>query len=315
MRSAEYWGTIACRAAAGALAGVVALAVAGCASSATSPPRSSGSAAVDAEVAGRFFPATVAEVGQGVAFQEDVGRLRAAAVNVCVSHMGFGAAAQRYLDFVENEQINRTELGWQPQAPAYGLVDLRSVKRSGMLAPILTSLRLPAAGGLSGAEIQRLRAGVVRCVAQSNGPYLQLMRHGEALQQLWANAELRLQHSAAVRPVVSQFGSCLRRRGVPSGASGSLLQFQSWLAQQVNVGATARPGSGPGPAPIQHRLQLDARWSDTFVQCAGPLLQMIQLREPGLQQRFLQKHYQQITTLDELAARFLAVMQRSELPG
>lgn len=301
------------RATAAALAACSLLAAccaAACGTAGHGPAARTGLGQVSTGVTGQYIPATMAQVADGTTFQLTITTLQKELFEHCIRSYGFGPRAQavafRNLNLMPFEAISGYT---QNQNAAVGLVDLSSVTRTGMLAPIYIPEGRPDTTGISAAEQEALRADQWHCWDKTLVPVRKLQRQGFALQRQWYAQEVRLLGTRQVRQATNVFGRCITRAGAPRTASESLGQFLAWLQGMVNRGVYSVPAGGSGPA-VQPRQQVDAHWSGVFLRCGRPLVTLLQRLLPGIQQGFLQLHFGQVAALEKTARQTVAALER-----
>ena len=283
------------------------------ASCAPHPPGAGGRSALGqtaAGVTGEYIPATIAQVADGADFQQTIGTLQKELFEGCIRGYGFGPKAQAFafgnLNLVQFQAMAGYTLY---QDAAVGLVSLRSIARSGMLAPVYISASRPDSTGISAAEQRAIQADQWHCWSRSVQPVRRLDQQGFALRREWTAQQVRMLNSKQVRAATKVFGSCVARQGAPRTASESLGQFIGWLQATVNRAEFAiRPG-GP-QAAAQPRRAVDAHWSGVFITCGGPLVTLLQRLLPGVQQSFVQEHYGQVVALEKTAAQTMSTIER-----
>jgi hypothetical protein len=259
-----------------------------------------------AGVIGSYVPATLAQLADGDDFQQNLGTLEKEAFENCIRGFGFGPAAQTFAFQSINYLPFQAMAGYTSyQNAAVGLVDVHSVTKTGMLAPIYTVGQRPDSTGISPAEQRAIRADQWRCWSASMQPVRKLNQQGYAIHRQWYSQEVRLLNSKQVRAATKVFGSCVSHEGAPRTAAQSLGQFLNWLQRTINRGAF----SGTGVS-VQPRQRVDAHWSAVFVRCGGPLVSLLQRLLPGAQQAFVQEHFGQIAALNKIAAQSMAALQR-----
>ena len=263
----------------------------------------------DAGVIGQYIPATMSQIVDGSDFEQTISTLERELFEGCIKGLGFGRQAQAYA-YRNLNLIPFTALSGytQNQQASVGLVSLQSITHSGMLAPLYVMARPASTAGISVAERRALQADQWRCWSKSTAATRELSRQGAALGRLWYTAEVHLMNSAKVRAATKTFKSCVLHSGAPKTASESLGQFLNWLRAVVNRGVN-RSGAIAIPAPLQPRKQLDARWTQIFTKCGGPLVLLMQRLLPGAQQIFVQAHYGQLTALEKTASRTLSSLE------
>jgi len=286
------------------------LLAAGCASAPRVPGARSALGQTATGVVGEYIPATMAQVADGTDFQQTISTLQRELFEDCIKGYGFGPQAQDFAFQSLNLMPFQAVSGYtQNQNAQVGLVDLRSVTRSGMLAPIYITGTRPDATGVSAAEQRALRADQWHCWSKSLQPVRKLDQRGFALRRQWYAQEVRLLNSKQVRAANKVFGSCVTRAGAPKTASESLGQFIGWLQRTVNRAEFATRIGGAQPS-LQPRQAMDAHWSAVFIRCGGPLVSLLQRLLPGVQQAFVQEHYGQVAALEKAAAQTLAELER-----
>lgn len=262
-----------------------------------------------AGVTGAYFPATMAQVADGADFQQTIGTLQKELFDACIRGYGFGPQAQAIAFSNLNLMPFQAMSGYvQNQNAAVGLVDLRAVAHSGMLAPLYIMATRPDTSGVSPAELRAVESDQWRCWSRSRQAVTKLERQGAALQRQWNAQEIRLLDSRPVRAATKVFSSCVTHEGAPRGASESLRQFIGWLQQMVNRAEWASRMGGPQPA-AQPRQAMDAHWTRVFLKCATPLVSLLQRQLPGVQQTFLQEHYGQILALEKTANQTVSTLE------
>ena len=286
------------------------LVLAGCGPAAAGPGSRSALGQTAAGVTGEYIPATIAQIADGTDFQQTISTLQRELFEACIKGYGFGPQAQAFafgnLNLMPLQAINGYTLN---QDASVGLVDLRSVARSGMLAPVYIRAIPPDYSAISSAERRAVQADQWHCWSASLRPVRTLDRLGSALQRQWRAQEVRLLNSKRVRTATKTFGSCVTHAGAPRTASESLNQFINWLQQKINrFEFSSRPG-GPQPA-AQPRRELDAHWSQVFIRCGTPLVSLLQRSLPGLQQIFVQQHFGQVVALEKTAAQTVSTLER-----
>jgi len=283
--------------------------MAGCAPSAAGRGSRSALGQTASGVTGEYIPATMAQVADGTDFQQTISTLQRELFEACIRGYGFGPRAQAYafgnLNLMPLQAISGYTLN---QDASVGLVDLRSVARSGMLAPVYIRGIQPDASGVSPAERRAVQADQWHCWSASLRPVRQLDRQGFALQRQWRAQEVRMLNSKRVRAATKTFGACVTRAGAPRTASESLSQFIGWLQQRVNRFEFVGGPGGPATANRPSR-QVDAHWSGVFVRCGTPLVSLLQRTLPGLQQSFMQQHFGQVATLEKTAAQTVSTLE------
>jgi len=263
----------------------------------------------DSGVIGAYIPATMSQIADGADFEQTVGTLERELFEVCIKSHGFGPRAQAFAYGNLNLMPLQAMHGYtQNQQASFGLVSLQSIKQSGMLAPLYIMVRPPDTTGLPQAEIRAVEADQWRCWSKSNEPARELLRQGAALARQWYAAEVRLMNTAQVKAATKTFRSCVAHAGAPRTASESLGQFVNWLRGVVNR-AEFRSRAFDSQPLVQPRRELDARWSQVFTRCGGPLVLLMQRLLPGAQQTFVQAHFGQLTALEKTAARTISVLE------
>lgn len=263
-----------------------------------------------AGVVGQYIPATMAQVADGTDFQQTVSTLEKELFEHCISGYGFGPRAQAFAFQNLNLMPFQAVAGYtQNQNAQVGLVDLRSVTQTGMLAPIYIVGTRADATGIPAAEQAALRADEWHCWSRSVAAVRKLDRLGFALRRQWYAQEVRLLNSRQVRAANKVFGACVTRAGAPRTASESLGQFLNWLRGVVNRAAFASRIGAAQPS-LQPRQQIDAHWSAVFIRCGSPLVSLLQRLLPVAQQAFVQEHYGQVTELEKMAARTVTGLER-----
>jgi hypothetical protein len=263
----------------------------------------------DAGVIGQYIPATMSQIADGSDFEQTISTLERELFEECIKGLGFGHQAQAYayrnLNLIPFTALNGYT---QNQQASVGLVSLQSITHSGMLAPLYIAARPANLASIPVAERRALQADQWRCWSKSTEATRELSRQGAALGRLWYTAEVRLMNSARVRAATKTFKSCVVHSGAPKTASESLGQFLNWLRAVVNRGVF-RSGSIALQPSLQPRKQLDARWTQIFTKCGGPLVLLMQRLLPGAQQVFVQAHFGQLTALEKTAARTLSSLE------
>ncbi len=290
---------------------VVALVLAaGCASAQRGPGARSTLGRTATGVMGEYIPATMAQIADGTDFQQTISTLQKELFEECIKGYGFGPRAQAFAFQSVNLMPFQAVSGYtQNQNAQVGLVDLRSIIRSGMLAPIFIMGSRPDATGVSAAEQAAIRADEWHCWSKSLQPVRKLDQLGFALRRQWYSQEVRLLSSSQVRAANKVFGSCVTRAGAPRTASESLGQFIGWLQRTVNRAEFASRFGGASPS-LQPRQSVDAHWSAVFIRCGRPLVSLLQRLLPGAQQAFVQDHFGQVTTLEKRAEQTVAELER-----
>ncbi len=259
---------------------------------------------------GEYIPATMAQIADGTDFQQTISTLQKELFEDCIKGYGFGPRAQAFAFQSLNLMPFQAVSGYtQNQNAQVGLVDLRSIIRSGMLAPIFIMGSRPDATGVSAAEQAAIRADEWHCWSKSLQPVRKLDQLGFALRRQWYSQEVRLLSSSQVRAANKVFGSCVTRAGAPRTASESLGQFIGWLQRTVNRAEFASRFGGASPS-LQPRQSVDAHWSAVFIRCGRPLVSLLQRLLPGAQQAFVQDHFGQVTTLEKRAEQTVAELER-----
>lgn len=283
---------------------------AGCASAQRGPGARSTLGRTATGVMGEYIPATMAQIADGTDFQQTISTLQKELFEDCIKGYGFGPRAQAFAFQSLNLMPFQAVSGFtQNQNAQVGLVDLRSIIRSGMLAPIYIMGSRPDATGVSAAEQAALRADEWHCWSKSLQPVRKLDQLGFALRRQWYSQEVRLLNSSQVRAANKVFGSCVTRAGAPRTASESLGQFIGWLQRTVNRAEFASRFGGASPS-LQPRQSVDAHWSAVFIRCGRPLVSLLQRLLPGAQQAFVQDHFGQVTTLEKRAEQTVAELER-----
>jgi hypothetical protein len=286
------------------------LLTAGCASAGRAHGGRSALGQIATGVTGEYIPATMAQVADGTDFQQTISTLQKELFENCIRGYGFGPRAQAFAFQSLNLMPFQAVSGYtQNQNAQVGLVDLRSIIRSGMLAPIYITGSRPDATGISAAEQAALRADQWHCWSKSLQPVRRLDKLGFALRRQWYAQEVRLLNSKQVRAANKVFGSCVTRAGAPRTASESLGQFIGWLQRRVNR-VEFSSGLGGAPPSLQPRQSIDAHWSAVFIRCGRPLVSLLQRLLPGTQQAFVQQHFGEVTTLEKRAAQTVAELER-----
>jgi hypothetical protein len=282
---------------------------AGCASAQRGPGARPTLGRTGAGVMGEYIPATMAQIADGTDFQQTISTLQKELFEDCIKGYGFGPRAQAFAFQSLNLMPFQAVSGYtQNQNAQVGLVDLRSIIRSGMLAPIYIMGSRPDATGVSAAEQAALRADEWHCWSKSLQPVRKLDQLGFALRRQWYSQEVRLLNSGQVRAANKVFGSCVTRAGAPRTASESLGQFIGWLQRTVNRAEFASGFGGASPS-LQPRQSVDAHWSAVFIRCGRPLVSLLQRLLPGAQQAFVQEHFGQVTTLETRAEQTVAELE------
>ena len=283
---------------------------AGCASAQRGPGARSALGRTATGVMGEYIPATMAQIADGTDFQQTISTLQKELFEECIKGYGFGPRAQAFAFQSLNLMPFQAVSGYtQNQNAQVGLVDLRSIIRSGMLAPIYIMGSRPDATGVSAAEQAAIRADEWHCWSKSLQPVRKLDQLGFALRRQWYSQEVRLLSSSQVRAANKVFGSCVTRAGAPRTASESLGQFIGWLQRTVNRAEFASRFGGASPS-LQPRQSVDAHWSAVFIRCGRPLVSLLQRLLPGAQQAFVQDHFGQVTTLEKRAEQTVAELER-----
>lgn len=286
------------------------LLTAGCARPAPGPGARSALGQTAAGVTGEYIPATIAQVADGTDFQQTIGTLQKELFEACIRGYGFGPQAQAYafgnLNLVPFQAMAGYTLY---QDASVGLVSLRSIARSGMLAPIYISAGRPDSTGIPVAEQRAIQADQWHCWSRSTQPVRRLDQQGFALRRLWTAQQVRLLNSKQVRTANKVFGSCVTHQGAPRTASESLGQFIGWLQQMINREQFASRLSG-SQASAQPRRAEDAHWSNVFIKCGGPLVAILQRLLPGVQQSFVQEHYGQVLALEKTATQTVSTLEQ-----
>jgi len=283
---------------------------AGCASAQRGPGARSTLGRTATGVMGEYIPATMAQIADGTDFQQTISTLQKELFEDCIKGYGFGPRAQAFAFQSLNLMPFQAVSGYtQNQNAQVGLVDLRSIIRSGMLAPIFIMGSRPDATGVSAAEQAAIRADEWHCWSKSLQPVRKLDQLGFALRRQWYSQEVRLLSSSQVRAANKVFGSCVTRAGAPRTASESLGQFIGWLQRTVNRAEFASRFGGASPS-LQPRQSVDAHWSAVFIRCGRPLVSLLQRLLPGAQQAFVQDHFGQVTTLEKRAEQTVAELER-----
>ncbi len=283
---------------------------AGCASAQRGPGARSTLGRTATGVMGEYIPATMAQIADGTDFQQTISTLQKELFEECIKGYGFGPRAQAFAFQSLNLMPFQAVSGYtQNQNAQVGLVDLRSIIRSGMLAPIYIMGSRPDATGVSAAEQAAIRADEWHCWSKSLQPVRKLDQLGFALRRQWYSQEVRLLSSSQVRAANKVFGSCVTRAGAPRTASESLGQFIGWLQRTVNRAEFASRFGGASPS-LQPRQSVDAHWSAVFIRCGRPLVSLLQRLLPGAQQAFVQDHFGQVTTLEKRAEQTVAELER-----
>ena len=283
---------------------------AGCASAQRGPGARSALGRTATGVMGEYIPATMAQIADGTDFQQTISTLQKELFEDCIKGYGFGPRAQAFAFQSLNLMPFQAVSGYtQNQNAQVGLVDLRSIIRSGMLAPIFIMGSRPDATGVSAAEQAAIRADEWHCWSKSLQPVRKLDQLGFALRRQWYSQEVRLLSSSQVRAANKVFGSCVTRAGAPRTASESLGQFIGWLQRTVNRAEFASRFGGASPS-LQPRQSVDAHWSAVFIRCGRPLVSLLQRLLPGAQQAFVQEHFGQVTTLEKRAEQTVAELER-----
>ncbi len=283
---------------------------AGCASAQRGPGARSTLGRTATGVMGEYIPATMAQIADGTDLQQTISTLQKELFEECIKGYGFGPRAQAFAFQSLNLMPFQAVSGYtQNQNAQVGLVDLRSIIRSGMLAPIFIMGSRPDATGVSAAEQAAIRADEWHCWSKSLQPVRKLDQLGFALRRQWYSQEVRLLSSSQVRAANKVFGSCVTRAGAPRTASESLGQFIGWLQRTVNRAEFASRFGGASPS-LQPRQSVDAHWSAVFIRCGRPLVSLLQRLLPGAQQAFVQDHFGQVTTLEKRAEQTVAELER-----
>ncbi len=283
---------------------------AGCASAQRGPGARSALGRTATGVMGEYIPATMAQIADGTDFQQTISTLQKELFEDCIKGYGFGPRAQAFAFQSLNLMPFQAVSGYtQNQNAQVGLVDLRSIIRSGMLAPIYIMGSRPDATGVSAAEQAAIRADEWHCWSKSLQPVRKLDQLGFALRRQWYSQEVRLLSSSQVRAANKVFGSCVTRAGAPRTASESLGQFIGWLQRTLNRAEFASRFGGASPS-LQPRQSVDAHWSAVFIRCGRPLVSLLQRLLPGAQQAFVQEHFGQVTTLEKRAEQTVAELER-----
>jgi hypothetical protein len=253
----------------------------------------------------------VVQGDSGREFEDTLHALSLQAVNACLSRSGFGEQADTYISALENYQSDRYQaLPGYTQQWSIDLINVHAVAQTGMLVQVMTGENSPpSTSSLSAGEVRAVNADSTRCISQARQPARKFQRDGSALERLWYTATESTYRSSAVNQADRAFGSCVMRQGTPPAATGSPEQFQTWLDPVVNP-----PGWTSGTLPSGPRAALDAHWSAAWASCAGPVVSVMQRLLLAAQKLFLQAHYQQVTTLEQLVGGSVSQMQRmSEL--
>jgi len=296
-----------------ALMSVIVLALllaAGCASATGATGVRSALGQTSTGVVGEFIPATIAQMADGTDFQQTISILEKELFEDCIRGYGFGPRAQAFAFQSLNLMPFQAMSGYtQNQNAQVGLVDVRSVTRTGMLAPIYIMGSRPDASGIPPAEQAALRADQWHCWSTSLQPVRRLDQLGFALHRQWYAQEVRLLNSKQVRAANKVFGSCVTHAGAPWTASESLGQFLNWLQGMVNRAAFAIRFGGAQPS-LQPRQRMDAHWSGVFIRCGGPLVALLQRLLPVAQHAFIQDHYGQVAELQKTATQTVSGLER-----
>jgi hypothetical protein len=283
---------------------------AGCAPAASGPGGLATLGRTSAGVIGSYVPATLAQLADGDDFQQSLGTLEKEAFENCIRGFGFGPAAQAFAFQSINYLPFQAMTGYTSyQNAAVGLVDVHSVTKTGMLAPIYIAGQRPDSSGISPAEQRAIRADQWHCWSASQQPVRKLNQQGYAIHRQWYAQEVRLLNSKQVRAATKVFGSCVSHEGAPKTAAQSLGQFLNWLQRTINRGAFVS-GVGSSGASVQPRQRVDAHWSAVFVRCGGPLVSLLQRLLPGAQQAFVQEHFGQIAALNKIATQTMTELER-----
>jgi hypothetical protein len=263
----------------------------------------------NAGVVGAYIPATMSQIADGADFEQTMGTLERELFEVCIKNLGFGPRAQafayRNLNLIPFQAMSGYT---QNQQASVGLVSLQSITQSGMLAPLYIMARPADTTGLSEAELRAVQADQWHCWSKSTAPTRELFRQGAALGRQWYSAEVRLMTTAQVKSATKVFKSCVAHAGAPRTASESLGQFINWLRAVVNRAEFRSRAFGSQPS-LQPRRELDAKWSQIFTKCGGPLVLLMQRLLPGAQQAFVQAHFGQLTALEKTAARTISSLE------
>jgi hypothetical protein len=297
------------RLAMGLAAAVSALLVAGCGVAPRGPAGGQALGQTAAGVTGAYFPASMAQIADGTDFQQTLSTLEKELFEDCIKGYGFGQKAQAFafqsLNLISFQALSGYT---QNQQASVGLVDLQSISRSGMLAPLYFMAGPPDTAGVPPAVRRAVEFDRSHCWVKAVQPARRLDRAGYALQRQWYATEVRLMNSAQVRSATRVFKSCVTHYGAPRTASESFGQFLDWLRQLVNRGEFGVRSRFAQPA-VTPRKQLDAHWSAIFVKCGEPLAILMQRLLPVAQQAFVQAHFGQVSALDKAAARTLATLE------
>lgn len=296
-------------------AGLAAALVAGCSSLV---PGSGGltSQSQDSNVIGFYMPASMAQVNAGVTFQQTLSTLEKEQFEACIRRLGFPPQVQTIafnnLNFLP---FNIAAGNQRAQEAGLGLVNLQTIGRFGMLAPIYyAGLNRPNLSGVSQAELRAVQSDQWRCWQQAQQPAHQLNLLGAALFRQWYAVQSRVEASAQVQALDKVFGTCVTKEGAPRTAAGSLRQFINWLEGVINQGAFIIARGGAGGTVFASRAaalsKTDAQWTAVFARCAGPLVAVLQGLWLEKQQEFMQTHFQQVTELETVAARTLSTLSR-----
>jgi hypothetical protein len=283
---------------------------AGCARSAPGHGGRSALGQTASGVTGEYIPATIAQVADGADFQQTISTLQKELFEGCIRGYGFGPKAQAYafgnLNLIPFQAVAGYTLY---QDASVGLVSLRSIARSGMLAPIYFSASRPDSTGISAAEQRAIQADQWHCWSRSVQPVRRLDQQGYALRRQWTAQQVHLLNSKPVRAATKVFGSCVAHQGAPRTASESLGQFIGWLQGMINRAEFASRSGGPQLAAQPRRAQ-DAHWSGVFIKCGGPLVALLQRLLPAVQQSFVQEHYGQVISLEKTATQTVTTLEQ-----
>ena len=245
---------------------------------------------LDQEVLGNFLPATGAQYTAGAQLQTLENTIAAA----CTAKSGFTIPHFRSWAASYTAQI----FGDNTQFP-----DLAKISRAGTLGGgAVAGLPRPA-----GASRRAVGAAFSRCHNAVGRAFKPVDNAGLAMEDSWLTIVTRIQASAPVRATLPGLRSCAARYGWPAEPYGapdatinSFSDFVGWVAGYLD-GAGSR---GLGSA------QLERHWAHVFVKCGRATVAVQQRLQSARRSAFLQQHHAQVQSLEALASRVVAGLDR-----
>jgi hypothetical protein len=242
--------------------------------------------ALPTEALDSYFPASGAQYTQGLAFNWTQLKISTRIFNSCMADAGFPQPP-----FSEPESSYLRSFPDNSEFP-----DLAYMARTGSMGQQYYIATNPVAPKTAAG-----RAAVRRCKAASANPFpfAQIDRIASPLQNQWLGIISSIENSARVHATQPAFAACLEAHGIPAAyaqgqVSASNPLFDGYFAWADHLLQTATSTS--------QQTAEEHRWTPVFVQCARPVVNLVERLQLARRARFFREHARQIREITTLAA-------------